>query len=269
VSSEQYGIDLLDEGDWTPERLGQALRTDLAQLEGGKGDIEPRLESSLLRVQEILGHHQIRLILEGQPEPLARLAREVSSVFALFPALPVLRELSLRQRVGVRLDILVAQLLAVQSLPSRGKVEGLFRTGARGQHLRTTVMECLFAQRDGLTTQEVLEHGGIETRQAAHLVLRKLRENGLTVSFSDGQSHRHMLSPSGRRFWAQLRGRALPGDEGTDSAGAWVGSRLEHVSILRRGYAGEQERPSTPRRLVGSCYAQRGSAVEQRPNPYA
>jgi hypothetical protein len=165
---------------------------------------------------EALGKHLVWLVLEGRFEELSGYSREISATFSRFPSLPVLRDLSFPQRVGARLESFLGHVLAVQSLPGRSKTDALFVAGSRGYETRKAVMQCLFDEPKGLSTQELMERVGIESRQAAHLVLRKLREHGLTVSDPLGQTHHHMLSPSGRRLWEKSASRSSSSQAAAD-----------------------------------------------------
>ena len=204
-----YGINLLDEGNWTPERLGEALEKDLSQLSQSEGRTEPELEHSLTRVLEIVSQHAVWLILEGRFDALRDLSRQISSLFSHFPSLPMLRDLSLAERAGARLDGLLGQLLAVEQLPSRSRAEALFGPGIRGSESRYDAIRCLSEHPEGLSTQELMQQMGIEFRQTVHLILRKLREQGLVVSEPVGSTHHHRLTASGRRLWNQLRERQV------------------------------------------------------------
>jgi HTH domain len=204
--TSNYGIELLDEGNWTADRLAQALTRDLERAQTEEGRLDPMLESSLAGVLEIWSQQVLSSILDGQLDALGSLSREISTIFARFPRLPLARDLKPLERTGVQLEILLTQIRCVQALPTRARVEALFAPEARGADLRSRIVQFLYEERTGLSTPTLMERTGV-SRQTLHLALQKLREHGLVVSDPLGPSHHHTLNPAGRQLWEKLRPR--------------------------------------------------------------
>lgn len=239
-----YGIELLDEGNWTAERLAQALAGDLMRAHAAEGSADTVLQSSLSGVLEIWSQQVLALILEGQLDELGLLAREISTIFTRFPKLPLARDLEPLERAGAQLEILLSQIHCVQALPARSRVETLFAPEARGAELRRTIVKGLYEERAGLSTPALIERTKA-SRQTLHLALQKLREHGLVVSDPMGQSHHHTLSPAGRQLWERLQ----PGVE------VWANVKTAALvaagavgGYLARGHwgGGEPRRPDPP-----------------------
>lgn len=203
---DTYGIELLDEGNWTVERLGQALAGDLARAQTEEGGSDPMLQSSLAGVLEIWSQQILASILEGRFDTLGVFAREISVVFARCPKLPLGRSLNPLDRAGAHLELLLSQIHCVQALPARTRVDALFAPETKGHDLRSRIIQFLYDERDGLSTPTLMERTGA-SRQTLHLALQKLREHGLVVSDPLGPSHHHTLNPAGRQMWERIQAR--------------------------------------------------------------
>lgn len=203
--SFSYGIELLDEGDWTTERLALALAGDLAKAQTPEGVSDPMLQRSLAGVLEIWSQQVLTTLLDGQIDALGAFAREISTLFTRFPKLPLARDLGPLERAGAQLDMLLTQIHCVQAIPARARVESLFAPEVRGADLRARIVQCLYGcERSGLSTPTLMEQTGA-SRQTLHLALQKLREHGLVVSDPLGPIHHHTLTVAGRQLWERIR----------------------------------------------------------------
>lgn len=220
---DTYGIEILDEGNWTADRLAQALTNDLGRAQTAEGQSDPELQSSLAGVLEIWSQQVLTLILEGRFEALGAFSREISAVFARFPRLPLARDLNPLERAGAQLELLLGQIHCVQALPARTRVDALLAPETKGSELRAMIVHFLYEERDGLSTPELIKQTGA-SRQTLHLALQKLREHGLVVSDPVGPSHHHTLNAAGRQLWERIRPKATWPFLATAAALAFAGA---------------------------------------------
>lgn len=240
---ETYGIELLDEGDWTAERLGQALAGDLARAQTEEGKSDRMLQSSLAGVLEIWSQQVLASILEGRFEALGVFSREISTLFARFPKLPMGRDLQPLERAGSQLEMLLSQIQCVQALPARSRLEALFAKDVRGAELRSQIVHCLYEEPGGLSTPSLMAKTGA-SRQTLHLALQKLREHGMVVSDPLAPIHHHTLNAAGRQLWERIR----PGIKWPLAAAA-AAAAVGAVGGYLAGHAGAAE-ANSPKPVV-------------------
>src|SRR5258706_9618612 len=112
--------DILALDDWSPETFRSALK-DLDRVE--QHDSSPELEQSITRTLKILASHLTQMRLFGRVSVVRGFAAMLGELLMRHPVLPRLRDLTLAERVGARLELLVEDLLQAEAVPTVDKAK--------------------------------------------------------------------------------------------------------------------------------------------------
>jgi hypothetical protein len=189
---------ILARNEWTPELFREALR-DLDKVE--EGESSPELEQSMMKTLKMLAAHLTHMRLLGRVSVLRGYATMLGDLLMRHPRLPRLRHLTFSQRVGVRMEFMIEDVLQAEALPTLDKAKAAL-TGERSA-VRRRIIEKLM-EGEWVSTSALVD-ATATTRQNVHLILPSLVALGLIVTRKEKGQHLHRCTDLAHRAMAQIR----------------------------------------------------------------
>jgi len=192
------GKELLQASPWTVDLFLRAIEADLRQLD------DPEHARSALSIVAIFADHLVHLRAAGRIPELRDYSSKIHDFLNQHPDLPRLRDLAVKEQIGVRLDVIFQDLYAAERVAAPAATKELLNV-QRGGAVRRAILDVLLQANRPLTTQEIMSRvEALKTRQHAHQTLRMLQEAALVNSASIGATKVHRLTALGRQTADEL-----------------------------------------------------------------
>lgn len=168
--------DILALNDWTPETFKLALK-DLRRVEAN--ETSPELEEAITHTLKMLAAHLTRMRLFGRNSILRGYSSMIGELFMRHPGLPRQRDLSLAARVGVRLEMILEDLLQAEAVPTVDKAKAAL--GGSKNVARFKMVQTMVEAGDWVDTARLIKISGT-TKQNVNLAIQTFKKLGLVVS---------------------------------------------------------------------------------------
>jgi len=185
--------------DWTPETFKLALK-DLRRIE--TNETSPELEDAVTHTLKMLAAHLTQMRLFGRNSILRGYASMIGELLMRHPGLPRQRDLSLAERVGVRLEMLLEDLLQAEAVPTVDKAKAAL-TGSKNA-ARLKMVQAMVDVGDWVDTAYLIRISGT-TKQNVHLAIHAFKKVGLVVSRVANRSHTYRSTDLAGQVVGELR----------------------------------------------------------------
>ena len=185
---------------WNPEAFREALK-DLHAVEDNAAT--PEVEESITKTLKMLAAYLTQLRVLGKVSVLRGYGMMLGELLMRHPKLPRLRQLTFAQRVGVRMELMIEDVLQAEALPSIDKAKAAL-IGDRFAARRKIIKKLMEA--DWVPTAALVEASGT-TRQNVHQVLLPaLTALGLVISREEKGVHLHRCTDLAKRAYKEIGG---------------------------------------------------------------